>query len=84
MNYLITLNQSPQHTDKMKLFSKVHIQSPKAGKEYIATAQVNQVAFDDREGPYYWVQEVNKGAAQRIKKANFKEGKFIHHSELAS
>ena len=66
----------------MKLFTQVNIPNPTNGKEYIATAQINQVAFDDREGPYYWVQEVAKGKASKIKKANFQEGKFYHHSEV--
>lgn len=68
----------------MKLFTQVNIKNPSKGKEYIATAQINQVAFDDREGPYYFIQEVAKGKAKRSKKANFMEGQWFHHSEIIS
>ena len=66
----------------MKLFTQVITTDASKGKEYVVTAQANKVAFDDREGPYYWVQEVAKGKASKIKKANFQEGKFYHHSEI--
>jgi len=68
----------------MKLFTQVNIKNPSKGKEYIVTAKATQVAFDDREGPYYWVQEVAKGKIPKINKANFMEGKFYHHSEIIS
>lgn len=66
----------------MNLFTQVSVKNPNKEKEYIITARSNRVAFDDREGPYYWVQEVPKGKASRIKKANFMEGKFYHHSDV--
>jgi len=66
----------------MKLFTQVITTNASKDKEYVVTAQANKVAFDDREGPYYWVQEVAKGKASKIKKANFQEGKFYHHSEI--
>lgn len=66
----------------MKLFTQVNVKRPSKGKEYIVTAKINQLGNDDREGPYYWVQEVAKGKAKRTKKANFMEGKWIHNSEL--
>lgn len=67
----------------MKLFTQVNVKRPAKGKEYIATAEINQVATDERKGPYYWVQEVNKGKAKRVKTANFTDGKWIHNSELS-
>ena len=66
----------------MKLFTQVITTNASKDKEYVVTAQASKVAFDDREGPYYWVQEVAKGKASKIKKANFQEGKFYHHSEI--
>lgn len=67
----------------MKLFTQVNTSNPSKGKEYIITAAINQVATDDREGPYYWLQEVNKGKAKRIKTANFTDGKWVHNSEVS-
>ena len=52
--------------------------------EYVVTAQVDGVnpEMDSREGPYYFIQEVRKGATKKIKKANFKQGKFYNHADV--
>jgi predicted nucleic acid-binding protein len=68
----------------MKIFSTVLIPEAKKGMEYVVTAQVDNVnpEMDSREGPYYFIQEVRKGAAKKIKKANFKQGKFYNHADV--
>ena len=68
--------------NKMKLFTQVNTPNPSKGKEYVVTAEVNQLAFDNRPGPFYLVQEVNKGRVNKVSKANFKEGKFYHNTEV--
>lgn len=68
----------------MKIFDTVTVPQAKKGMEYVVTAQVDSVnpEMDPREGPYYFVQEVRKGAAKKIKKANFKQGRFYNHQDL--
>ena len=68
----------------MKLFSTVLIPETKKGMEYVVTAQVDSVnpEMDSRQGPYYFIQEVRKGAAKKIKKANFKQGQFYNHEDV--
>ena len=68
----------------MKLFNTVLIPEAKKGMEYVVTAQVDSVnpEMDSREGPYYFVQEVRKGATKKIKKANFKQGKFYNYADV--
>jgi len=68
----------------MKLFNTVLIPEAKKGMEYVITAQVDSVnpEMDSREGPYYFIQEVRKGAAKKIKKANFKQGRFYNHVDV--
>ena len=66
------------------MFSNVLIPDAKKGMEYVITAQVDSVnpEMDSREGPYYFIQEVRKGAVKKIKKANFKQGKFYNHADV--
>ena len=66
----------------MKMFEQVRVPDSRKGNEYIVTGEINQVANDDREGPYYFVQRADVGKGRRITKANFKRGKFYHHSEV--
>jgi len=66
----------------MKMFEQVRVPDSRKGNDYIVTAEINQVAYDDREGPYYFVQKAESGKGRRIKKADFKRGKFYHHSEV--
>lgn len=68
----------------MKLFSTVLIPEAKTGMEYVVTAQVDSVnpEMDSRKGPYYFIQEVRKGAAKKTKKANFQQGKFYNHEDV--
>jgi len=68
----------------MKIFDTVTVPQAKKGMEYVVTAQVDSVnpEMDSREGPYYFVQEVRKGAAKKIKKANFKQGEFYNHQDI--
>ena len=66
------------------MFSTVLIPEAKTGIEYVVTAEVSSVnpEMDNRPGPYYFVQEVHKGAAKKLKKANFKQGKFYNHADV--
>lgn len=66
----------------MKMFEQVRVPDSRKGNEYIITAEVNKVAYDDRKGPYFFVQRADVGKGRRIKKADFKKGKFYHHSEV--
>tara|TARA_B100001564_G_C20205502_1_gene474816 strand:+ start:134 stop:349 length:216 start_codon:yes stop_codon:yes gene_type:complete len=68
----------------MKIFSKVLIPETKKGMEYVITAKVDSIhpKMDSREGPYYFIQEVRKGTAKKIRKANFKQGKFYNHMDI--
>jgi hypothetical protein len=68
----------------MKIFDTVTVPQAKKGMEYVVTAKVDSVnpEMDPREGPYYFVQEVRKGAAKKIKKANFKQGRFYNHKDI--
>ena len=68
----------------MKMFSNVLIPDAKKGMEYVVTAQVSSInpEMDSREGPYYFIQEVRKGATKKLKKANFKQGKFYNHADV--
>lgn len=66
----------------MKMFEQVRVPDSRKGNEYIVTAEVNQVNYDDREGPYYFIQTAEDGKGRKINKANFKKGKFYHHSEV--
>jgi len=70
----------------MKMFSTVLIPEAKKGMEYVVTAQVSSIhpEMDSREGPYYFIQEVRRGTAKKIKKANFKQGKFYNHQDVTS
>ena len=68
----------------MKMFSNVLIPDAKKGMEYVVTAQVSSVnpEMDNRPGPYYFIQEVRKGATKKLKKANFKQGKFYNYADV--
>lgn len=66
----------------MKMFEQVRVPDSRKGNDYIVTAEVNQVNYDDREGPYFFVQKAENGKGRKINKANFKKGKFYHHSEV--
>ena len=68
----------------MKMFSTVLIPEAKTGMEYVVTAQVSSIhpEMDNRPGPYYFIQEVKKGAARKIKKANFKQGHFYNVADV--
>jgi hypothetical protein len=66
----------------MKMFEQVRVPDSRKGNEYIVTAEVNQVNYDDRKGPYFFVQTAEDGKGRKINKANFKKGKFYHHSEV--
>lgn len=68
----------------MKMFSTVLVPEAKNGMEYVVTAQVSSIhpEMDNRPGPYYFVQEVKKGAAKKIKKANFKQGRFYNTQDV--
>jgi hypothetical protein len=66
----------------MKMFEQVRVPDSRKGNDYIVTAEVNKVNYDDREGPYFFVQSAESGKGRRIKKADFKRGKFYHHSEV--
>jgi hypothetical protein len=68
----------------MKMFSTVLVPEAKNGMEYVVTAEINSVnpEMDSRKGPYYFIQEVRKGAAKKIKKANFKQGRFYNHEDV--
>ena len=70
----------------MKMFSTVLIPEAKKGMEYVVTAEINSVnpEMDSRPGPYYFIQEVKKGAVKKIKKANFKQGKFYNHKDIVA
>ncbi len=66
------------------MFSQVLIPGAQKGMEYVVTAQVDSVnpEMDSRKGPYYFIQEVRKGSTQKLKKANFKQGKFYNHEDV--
>ena len=64
------------------MFEQVRVPDSRKGNDYIVTAEVNQVAYDDKEGPYCFVQKAESGKGRKIKKADFKKGKFYHHSEV--
>lgn len=66
------------------MFSTVLIPEAKKGMEYVVTAEVSSVnpEMDPRPGPYYFIQEVKKGTVKKIKKANFKQGKFYNCSDV--
>ena len=68
----------------MKMFSTVLVPDTKKGMEYVVTAEISSVnsEMDSRPGPYYFVQEVKKGATRKIKKANFKQGRFYNHEDV--
>lgn len=68
----------------MKMFSNVLVPDAKKGMEYVVTAQVSSVnpEIDNRPGPYYFIQEVKRGATKKIKKANFKQGRFYNNADV--
>ena len=68
----------------MRMFFTVLIPEAKMGMEYVVTAEINKVnpEMDSRPGPYYFIQEVKKGTTKKIKKANFKQGKFYNHKDV--
>ena len=68
----------------MKMFSTVLVPDTKKGMEYVVTAEISSVnpEMDSRPGPYYFVQEVKKGATRKIKKANFKQGRFYNVADV--
>jgi len=66
----------------MKMFEQVRVPDSRKGNDYIITAEANKVAYDDREGPYFFIQTADAGKGKKINKANFKKGKFYHHSEV--
>ena len=66
------------------MFSNVLVPDAKKGMEYVVTAQVSSVnpEIDNRPGPYYFIQEVKRGATKKIKKANFKQGRFYNNADV--
>jgi len=68
----------------MRMFSTVLVPDTKKGMEYVVTAEISSVnpEMDPRPGPYYFVQEVKKGATRKIKKANFKQGRFYNAADV--
>lgn len=68
----------------MKIFDTVTVPQAKKGMEYVITAQVDSIhpEMDSRKGPYYFIQEVRKGTSKKIKKANFKQGRFYNHEDI--
>ena len=68
----------------MKMFSTVLVPDAKKGMEYVVTAEASSVnpEMDNRPGPYYFIQEVRRGATKKLKKANFKQGKFYNHADV--
>jgi len=68
----------------MRMFSTVLVPDTKKGMEYVVTAEISSVnpEMDSRPGPYYFVQEVKKGATRKIKKANFKQGRFYNAADV--
>ncbi len=64
----------------MKMFSQVSVPNPQSGTEYVITAQISSLFNDEREGPFYFIQETGKGGAQRVQKVDFRKGKYYHHS----
>ena len=66
------------------MFSTVLIPEAQNGMEYVVTAQVDSIhpEMDSRKGPYYFIQEVRKGTAKKIKKADFRKGKFYNHADV--
>lgn len=66
------------------MFSQVLVPDSKNGMEYVVTAEVNEInpEKDNREGPYYFIQEVKQGTGKKTNKANFKKGKFYNHKEV--
>jgi len=68
----------------MKMFSQVSVPNAQKNSEYVVTAQINKVFNDEREGPFYFIQETNKGGAQRVQKVDFKNGRYYHHSLVKS
>ena len=66
------------------MFSNVLIPDAKKGMEYVVTAQVSSIhpEMDNRPGPYYFIQEVKRGASKKIKKANFKQGRFYNNADV--
>lgn len=68
----------------MKMFSKVFVPDSKKGMEYVVTAEINSVnpEMDSRPGPYYFVQEVKKGTTKKVRKANFKQGRFYNIADV--
>ena len=68
----------------MKIFSTVFVPDSKMGMEYVVTAEVTSIhpEMDSRPGPYYFIQEVKKGTTRKIRKANFKQGRFYNHEDV--
>ena len=68
----------------MKMFSTVFVPDSKIGMEYVVTAEVTSInpEMDSRPGPYYFIQEVKKGTAKKIRKANFKQGRFYNVADV--
>ncbi len=68
----------------MKMFSTVFVPDSKRGMEYVVTAEITSVnpEMDSRSGPYYFIQEVKKGTTRKIRKANFKQGRFYNHEDV--
>ena len=68
----------------MKMFSKVFVPDSKKGMEYVVTAEISSVnpEMDSRPGPYYFVQEVKNGTTKKVRKANFKQGRFYNVADV--
>ena len=68
----------------MKMFSTVLIPDVEKGMEYVVTAEMGSInpEMDSRPGPYYLVQGVKRGTTKKLKKANFKQGKFYNHADV--
>ena len=68
----------------MKMFSTVLVPDAKKGMEYVVTAEASSVnpEMDNRPGPYYFIQEVKRGTTRKIKKANFKQGRFYNVADV--
>lgn len=66
------------------MFSKVLVPDSKKGMEYIVTAEVTAIhpEVDNRPGPYYFIQEAKQGTGRRIRKADFKKGRFYNVADV--
>ena len=68
----------------MKMFEQVRVPDSRKGNDYIITAEVNKVGYDDREGPYFFIQTADAGKGKKINKAQNKSVNGISHKTSLS